>query len=109
MLIALRQDVSFATRTLRRRVAFTLTMVLTLALGIGASTSIFSVVVGVLIQPLPYREPGQLVTIYTTFPNGRGEPILGDLWNTIRTPYPDYVRLLQGQHSFADIGGYIVQ
>jgi len=74
-------------------------MVLTLTLGIGATTSMFSVVDGVPLQPLPYRDPGRLVTLYTMFPQWRGQPILDALWNTLRTPYPDYRHLVEGQRS----------
>ena len=61
------QDIAFAVRLLRRRPAFTATVLLTLALGIGATTAMFTVVNGVLLAPLPYREPGRLMTIYYDF------------------------------------------
>src|SRR5689334_11131330 len=56
-------DLRHALRTLPRRPAFTFAAILTLALGIGATTAIFSVVYSVLIKPLPYPSSGELVRI----------------------------------------------
>ncbi|MFL6263149.1 MAG: ABC transporter permease [Thermoanaerobaculia bacterium] len=62
------QDLRFAGRTLLKRPAFTAIAILTLALGIGANTAIFSVVDSVLLAPLPFRDPGRLTMICASNP-----------------------------------------
>ncbi|MFP2924929.1 ABC transporter permease, partial [Pyxidicoccus sp. 3LG] len=62
------QDVRLSLRRMRREVAFTLVVVATLALAIGATTAVFSVVYQVLLRPLPYPEPEQLVRLFQSTP-----------------------------------------
>lgn len=64
------QDVRFGARMLRKRPAFTLVSVLTIALGIGANTAIFSLVDSILLRPLPFAEPERLVSITGFYPKG---------------------------------------
>lgn len=58
------QDLRFAVRTLLRNRGFTATAITALALGIGATSAVFSVVYGVLLKPLPYKDPARLVRVY---------------------------------------------
>jgi len=64
------QDVRYAIRQLHKRLTFTAVAVVTLGLGIGASTAIFSVVYGVLLRSLPYHKPEQIVRMYEVGPRG---------------------------------------
>ena len=68
-----RQDLGAALRALGRRPAFTLLATGTLAIGLGATTAIYSVVDAVLLRPLPYQEPASLVTFWSTNRDSGGQ------------------------------------
>jgi hypothetical protein len=66
---SLPQDLRYGSRVLLKSPGFSLIAILTLALGIGGNTAIFSVVNGVLLNPLPFRNPDQLVSMFQEIPN----------------------------------------
>jgi len=97
LLAELRQDLRYALRTLRRDRAFTAFAVAIIALGIGASTTVFSVASALLLRPLPFAHPEQLVWIQ----NGT-DPGL-----SAQTAQVDpYLSLVRDNHSFSEIGAY---
>jgi len=93
------QDLRFAFRTLRKNSAFTCVAILTLALGIGANTAIFSVFYGVLLRPLPYPQPEQLVHLREMNAQGGQMNFSDPNFEDIR----DQSRSLQG---LAEYNGY---
>ena len=89
-------DLRFALRSMRKAPGFTTIAVLTLALGVGANTAIFSVVNGVLLRPLAYPRPDDLMQVETVFQNGHAGNV----------SYADFEDLRDQNHSFAALAVY---
>src|SRR5687768_4683787 len=95
----LKQDLRIGFRMLRRSPAFAIVAVLTLAIGIGANTAIFSVLRSVLLRPLPYANPEQLVQVWTDHRAlGRAEPE----W----LAPPDFIDFRDGNKTFSAMAAY---
>jgi putative ABC transport system permease protein len=92
------QDLRYGTRTLLKRPGFTLAVVLTLALGIGANTAMFTIAHGVLLRPLDYPKPDQLMYLTTD------APAIGSTRNALSVP--EYTEFRQMNRSFAAVGAY---
>jgi putative ABC transport system permease protein len=90
------RDFQYAWRGLRRSPAFATIAILTLALGIGANTAIFSIIDAVLLRPLPFHNPGQLVRLYETEDAPGNYPFTG----------PDFIDWKTQNHSFQDMALY---
>jgi len=100
MLASLRSDLYFALRQLRKSPGFAVTAILALALGIGTTTAIYSLIDGVLLKPLPLPHPEQLVAVYTA-ENRPGQPFD---WGT--TSYPNYLDWRDRNHTFTQLAAY---
>jgi len=100
-------DVRVALRLVRRRPLFAAAAVLSLGLGIGANTTIFSLVNTVLLEPLPYPEPERLVSVYREDPEVTGrQPVPENLYGLFAVPYAVFLDWTMRSHVFADAGAY---
>jgi predicted permease len=90
------QDIHYAVRMLRKSPGFAATAILTLGLGIGANTALFSVVNGVLLNPLPYPHPEQVVIVSDK------SSTLPETWIS----YPDFLDWVRDNHSFSSLAAY---
>lgn len=88
---SLMQDLRFATRMLRKSPGFTAVAVLTLTLGIGANSAIFSAVYGVLLRPLPYKDPSHLIVLNETTPRV----------GMVSVSYPNFLDWRAQSHAFS--------
>ncbi len=93
----LRQDIRYAIRTLIARPGFTAVVVVTLGLGIGINSAIFTLVNAVMLKPLPVHAPEEIVNVYLTGPNGVSSGSLS---------YPDYLDIEKRTDLFRDVVGY---
>jgi predicted permease len=96
LLEVLLQDVRFALHMFRKNLGFTIVAVLTLALGIGANTALFSIVNGVLLNPLPYQQPERLVALYTRNAQFQHSSI----------SYPNFLDWRRSNESFSDMAAF---
>ena len=97
----LMQDLQFGIRLLRRNLSFTATAIVALALGIGATSAIFSVIYGVLLKPLPYRDSERLVRVYENNPVER--------FQTFPLSPADFLDYRKQNRVFQDIATYVRQ
>lgn len=93
----IRQDIQYGFRMLVKSPGFTAVAILTLALGIGASTAIFSVVYAALLRPLPYAQPSRLITL------GEERSASEHNWNA---SYPDYLDWKRQSRAFRSLAGF---
>jgi putative ABC transport system permease protein len=97
---AMSQNLKYALRLMRRRPGFSLVVILTLALGIGGTTAIYSVVNAVLIRSLPYPDPDRLFTVRGVPTDGNAEKV--NSWGS----YLDYRDYRQQIHGFSELAAY---
>ena len=90
------QDIRYTLRQMRESPGFSLIAILTLALGVGAATAIYSVVDAVILQPLPYSQPNRIVVPNTIAKEGYQQP----------PSWPSYLDMVAQNHTFSELAGY---
>ena len=96
----LRRDVKYAARGLRRSPGFTVTAIVVMALCIGATTALFTVVRAVLLQPLPFHDPDKLVMVYEHWRSNTGD----DPYNPVAPG--DFYEWRNSTHGFEDMASF---
>jgi len=99
-------DLKFAFRRLRKSPGFACTVLLTLAIGIGANTAVFSVVSSVLLKPLPYADGGQLVSLWLNAPGAAG---LGNFQTGLPLSASMYFTFSENNRTFQSLGIWMAQ
>ncbi|MGP8175517.1 MAG: ADOP family duplicated permease [Terracidiphilus sp.] len=99
------RDMNFAIRQIARNPGFAAVVILTLALGIGASTSIFSVADAVLLRPLPYPNPHQLVRVWEQMPNGHRPNLAESNFEDFLTQNNTFASLAAYDYGVASVSG----
>src|SRR5581483_11690842 len=90
------QDLRYAVRQLRSNLGFAFTAVITLAVAVGISTAVFSVIYAMVIRPLPYDHPARICSLETYSPQGYQQP----------ASYPEYLDWRSDNHSFSALAAY---
>ena len=100
------QDLKYGVRMLAKAPGFTAVAVLTLALGIGANTAIFSVVYAALLRPLPYLQPSRVITLTQSRGQDSAQPDqIRRFWNSSYPDFQDWVAQAKSFQSLAGFGG----
>src|SRR6476620_5846356 len=100
----LRHDIRYTRRMLRSNPGFAAIAILILAIGIGATTAIFSVVNATLLRPLPFREPDRLMSVFLRMPVQYGSSEIDMTWS-----YPKYKAFLPIQRTFGASAIHVVE
>jgi predicted permease len=104
LMSGVRQDLTYAVRAFARRPQFSLLVIATFGLGVGATSAMFSVVDAVLLRPLPYPDPARIVIVYPTIPEWRNHPTLNEGWASARFSAPEFADFKAQQTSYSALG-----